>query len=446
MKKGWIALCALLFVTSTSDRALADNATILKEIQSMRERIEELEQKLEEQESLAKRQVAKTEKNIEDKIGEALEERFGTLEIHGGAVLYYQGSQVSQLNGENADSPSGAGFTADLELTWKPALPLVEDGIFYARIHAGDGTGADRGGQPNNPVNVLLGNLNTIADDNSDGNNTSLNLLEAFYTYEFLEKKLTVSAGKTELERFLDCNAFANDEKKQFVGKPFVNNTVLDSENEYTMLAGAIFKPGELLALTVVGASTSRPNVEGTPLQDTAKSKYDNVFSTPFLGGQVTVSPKFGELEGNYRLYGWYAGYNHSKLDSDRNFTGQKDKGWGIGVSADQQVTPMIGLFGRFGWSNDDVYVVGWEASGGVNLKGLIPGRSEDNIGVGFAALTPGDRYAQNDPEYHLEVYYRLAVTENLAFSPDIQYVWNPGGDGNNDGIFAGMIRGEFNF
>jgi TolA-binding protein len=143
-----MVVLALLFLTGFSGRALADNATILKEIQSMKERIEELEQKLEEQESLAKRQVAKTEKNIEDKIGEALEERFGTLEIHGGAVLYYQGSQVSQLNGENADSPSGAGFTADLELTWKPALPLVEDGIFYARIHAGDGTGADRGGQP----------------------------------------------------------------------------------------------------------------------------------------------------------------------------------------------------------------------------------------------------------------------------------------------------------
>jgi carbohydrate-selective porin OprB len=165
------------------------------------------------------------------------------------------------------------------------------------------------------------------------------------------------------------------------------------------------------------------------------------------LGSQLTVSPKFGELEGNYRLYGWYAGYNHSKLDNDRNpIDGRKAKGWGIGVSADQQVTTVIGLFGRFGWNNDDVYVVGWEASGGVNLKGLIPGRSEDNLGVGFAALTPGDRYSENDPEYHLEVYYRIAVTENLAFSPDIQYVWNPGGDSRNDGVFAGMLRGEFNF
>jgi hypothetical protein len=362
-------------------------------------------------------------------------------------VLYYQGSQVSQLNGENANSPSGAGFTADLELTWKPALPLVEDGIFYARIHAGDGTGADRGGQPNNPVKVLLANLNTIADDNSGRNDTGLNLLEAHYTHEFFDKTLNMTAGKAESLLFLDGNTFANNEKKQFVGKPFVNNSVLDSESEYTPLIGSEFKPTETIALSVLGTSTSRPYVEGTPLAGTSKNKYDNVFSTPFLGSQLTLSPKFGELEGNYRFYGWYAGYNHSKLDSDRNpIAGQKDKGWGIGVSADQQVTGMVGLFGRLGYNNKDVYVTTWEASGGLNLKGLIPGRAEDNLGLGIAALIPDSRYNENDPEYHLELYYRIAVTEHLAFSPDLQYVWNPGGDSNNDGIFAGMLRAEFSF
>jgi len=447
MKKGGVILLVLLSIAGTSGFALADNATILKEIQSLKERIEELEQKLEEQESLAKRQVAKTEKNIEEKISESLEERFGTLEIHGGAILYYQSSQTDELDGAKADSPSGAGFTADLELTWKPALPLMEGGQFYARIHAGDGTGADRGGQPNNPVNVLLANLNTIADDNTDGNDTSLNLLDAFYTHDFFDKALSVTGGKAKNLLFLDGNAFANNDKQQFVGKPFVNNSVLDSESEYTPLLGGEFKPSELLAFSVVGTSTSRPNVEGTPLENTAKSKYDNVFSTPFLGSQLTVSPKFGEREGNYRFYGWYAGYNHSKLDSNRNpIAGEKAKGWGLGISADQQITPMIGLFGRFGWNNDDVYVVQWEASGGVNLKGLIPSRDEDNLGLGFAALAPGSRYAQNDPEYHLELYYRIAVAENLAFSPDLQYVWNPGGDSENDGIWAGMVRGEFNF
>ena len=44
MKKGWIVLCALLFIAGTSGHALADNAAILKEIQSMTERIPELEQ------------------------------------------------------------------------------------------------------------------------------------------------------------------------------------------------------------------------------------------------------------------------------------------------------------------------------------------------------------------------------------------------------------------
>ncbi len=447
MKKGCIILLALLFIVGSGSRALADNAAILKEIQAMKERIEELEQKLDEQESLAKRQVSKTEKKIDEKVGEALEERFGTLEIHGGAILYYQDSRTDELDGAKADSPSGAGFSADLELTWKPALPVVEDGAFYVRIHAGDGTGADRGGQPNNPVNVLLANLNTIADDNTGGNDTGLDLVEAHYTHEFFDQTLSLTGGKAKSLMFLDGNAFANNEKQQFVGKAFVNNTVLDSESEYTPTIGGEYKPMELLAFSVVGTSTSRPYVEGTPLENTAKSKYDNVFSTPFIGGQLTVSPKFGELEGNYRFYGWYAGYNHSKLDSDRNpIDGKRDKGWGLGVSADQQITPMIGLFGRFGWNNEDVYVVQWEASGGLNLKGLIPGREEDNLGVGFAALTPGDRYDQNDPEYHLEVYYRIAMTENLAFTPDLQYVWNPGGNSDNDGVFAGMVRAEFGF
>ncbi len=445
MKRYGVALLILMFIVGIGNHALADTKAVMKEIQSLKERIEELEQKLEEQEVLAKRQAVKSEAKMEEKIGEALEERFGTLEIHGGAILYYQDSRTEDLEGVRADSPGGAGYSADLELTWHPALPVVEDGELFMRIHTGYGEGADRtgGGRPR-PADVLLANLNTIADDNSEKDG-ELQLLEVHYTHGFFDGMLSLTGGKGEPLGFLDDNAFANDEGAQFVGKPFVNNSVLDSENEYTPLIGVKFQPVELLSLSLVGASTSRPNVEDSPLADTSKSNYDNLFSTPFVGGQLTVSPKFGELEGNYRFYGWYAGYDHSKLDADRNFIdGQKDEGWGLGISADQQLTEAIGLFGRFGWNNEDVYVVKWEASGGANLKGLIPGREEDEIGLGFAGLAPDGRFRADDPEYHLELYYRLAVTENLAFTPDLQYVWNPGGDSDNDGVFAGMIRAEF--
>ncbi|MGE5256098.1 MAG: hypothetical protein ACM3KE_05470 [Hyphomicrobiales bacterium] len=112
MKKGWILLCALLCLTGVSGGAAADDAAIPKEIQSPKERIEEGEQNLEEQKAV------ETERTIRERIAEDLKEHFGTLDIHGGAILYYQGSQVHQLNGENADSPDGPGFTADLELIW----------------------------------------------------------------------------------------------------------------------------------------------------------------------------------------------------------------------------------------------------------------------------------------------------------------------------------------
>ena len=427
----------------------ADTASVHKEIQTLKERIAELEQRLEEQEQLAKRRELKAEKALEEKMEEALEGRFGTLEIHGGAILYYQDGRADELGGEQAGSPSGAGFAADLELTWKPALPVVEEGEFFVRIHAANGSGADRtGGGKIKPADVLLANLNTIADDNSDEDtDTGLRLLEAHYTHPFFGEKLRITAGKAEPLGFLDDNAFANDEGRQFIGKPFVNNSVLDSENEYTPLVGMRFAPVEMLSFSWVGASTSRPYVEGSPLADSSKSKYDNVFSTPFLGGQVRFSPKFGELEGNYRFYGWYAGYDHARLDAGRNFiAGRKDKGWGLGISADQKLTETIGLFARLGWNNEEVYVVKWEASGGLNLKGLIPGREEDEIGIGLAALMPDGRFRADDPEYHLEAYYRLAVSENLALTPDFQYVGNPGGDADNDPVFATTLRAEFGF
>jgi hypothetical protein len=446
---GMIWLILIVLAGPGADaRALAGDTAIHKEIELLKQRIEELEQRLEEQEVVNKRQAVKTEERTAVKIEEAIEERFGTLTLHGGAVLYYQDSRTGELNGADADSPGGAGFAADFELSWKPALPLVEDGEFYARIHAGNGSGADRSGKGNRPADVLLANLNTIADDNSDENDdTGLRLLEAHYTHAFLDGRLRLTGGKAEPLRFLDENAFANDEWTQFVGKPFVNNSVLDSENEFTPMLGALYRPVELLSLSLVGASTSRPYTEDSPLASDAKSKYDNILSTPFLGGQLAVSPKFGKLEGNYRIYGWYASYDHSRLDRRRDFiAGEKDKGWGVGVSADQQLSEAVGIFGRFGWNNEDVYAVQWEASGGLNLKGLVPGREEDEIGLGFAGLVPDSRYAENDPEYHLELYYRFVVTENLALTPDFQYIFNPGGDSRNDGVFAGMLRGQFSF
>ena len=335
MKNIWMILIALLFVLGVNGGAMADNTKILKELQALKERIEELEQKLEEQESLAKRQVAKTEKQIDEKVGEALEERFGALEIHGGAVLYYQGSRGRRAR--RRCTPTARAGPASPPTWSSPGSPRCRCWRTASSTPASTPATAAARTAPATATTTrstcCSANLNTIADDNTGGSDTSLNLLEAHYTHEFFDKALNITGGKAKNLLFLDGNAFANNEKTA-VRRQALRQQLGPGQRKrvHPAARGRSSSRPSCWRSRWSATSTSRPNVEGTPLEDTAKSKYDNVFSTPFIGSQLTLSPKFGELEGNYRLYGWWAGYNHSKLDSDRNaVAGRAEKGYGRG-------------------------------------------------------------------------------------------------------------------
>jgi carbohydrate-selective porin OprB len=118
----------------------------------------------------------------------------------------------------------------------------------------------------------------------------------------------------------------------------------------------------------------------------------------------------------------------------------------GVGLSLDQQVTEWLGLFARIAYSDKNAYDVDWFWSAGANLKGLIPSRDKDELGIGIAGLKGSVGPDNDGTEFHTEVYYRIVLTKNFAVSPDIQYVTNPQGNSHNDGVFAGMLRLEFSF
>ncbi len=96
-----------------------------------------------------------------------------------------------------------------------------------------------------------------------------------------------------------------------------------------------------------------------------------NGFSTsPFVAAQGTFKPAWAGLEGSYRVYGWAQTYNHSKIAGEGS-----EEGWGVGLSLDQKIRENVGLFGRFGYQNEDVYEVPWFWSAGTSLKGLLSSR-----------------------------------------------------------------------
>jgi hypothetical protein len=358
-----------------------------------------------------------------------------TFELHGGLVGFFQFGAAGTIEGENLGDPAYPGIAADLQMTYRPPLPVFTNGRFFVRVHAGAGKGADQ-----ELGDKLFANLNTIADD-SDVLQTGVDdvfwLPEAYYVHEFFDGKLTVAAGKTEPVIFIDNNDFANNPNSQFVGKPFVNNPMLDSEDQYAPIMAASFSPIESLSITALGVSSSYPNLD----EKLQKSVYTQIFDQPLVAAQLTYSPKFGELQGNYRVYYWNATYDHANSAGDTS-----DDGWGVGLSLDQQVTDGLGLFARLGYSDQNAYDVDWFWSAGANLKGIIPSRDKDELGLGVAGLK-GTAGPNNDgTELHSEAYYRIYLSEYFAFTPDLQYVAYPQGNSHNDGVFVAMLRFEAAF
>jgi len=52
----------------------------------------------------------------------------------------------------------------------------------------------------------------------------------------------------------------------------------------------------------------------------------------------------------------------------------------------------------------------------------------------------------ESDDEGHFELFYRYAVNEHLAISPDIQWVTNANGDSASDDVFVFGLRAQISF
>ena len=59
---------------------------------------------------------------------------------------------------------------------------------------------------------------------------------------------------------------------------------------------------------------------------------------------------------------------------------------------------------------------------------------NETTFGLGF------------EDQYTAEVFYRLQVTENLAVTPDVQYIRNPAMNPAVEGVFVIGVRGRLAF
>jgi len=324
-------------------------------------------------------------------------------------------------------------------------------------------------------INSKVGSLapvNMDAIKPGAGEGAMFTLSEFFYQQVLFDGKLILLAGKLDGARAFDTNAFANNERTQFMNIAFRNNCIIPTFLPYTTMGlGVIVNPTDWLTIsTAVTDSEGRAKTTG--------------FETTFHGPtHTTVIHEWGVkvkpfgLPGNQRVgFTWTSMEKpeHQPLSPFKEagpllmkvlgpgimgkilpllpFNDNPDA-TGIYYNFDQYLyteaddpTQGIGVFGRFGWAKQSVCPVAHTYSVGVSGKGVIPERDNDTFGLGYYFIDlSNDLPSGYHSEQGVECYYNVEITPWLHISPDLQVIVNPGGTDANDVSVVGGVRMQMN-
>ncbi len=199
------------------------------------------------------------------------------------------------------------------------------------------------------------------------------------------------------------------------------------------------------------------PNGVGLHLSEGALWLNELILSRPSVDGDST-------LPGTFRLGGWWHSdrFAHQRLDADGlSLADPASTGaprmlrnnWGLFLAAEQQVyrepsedprsSQGLGVYTRLGGSPPDRNLLEFYSEAGLNYRGLIPGRDEDESGVAVVygkisreagqLTTENNRFTGgNEPrpdfEVVMEATYRVWLRPGCRIRPSVQWILHPGG------------------
>jgi len=352
-----------------------------------------------------------------------------------GLTLNLSATQIYQANvhGGLATRRHSNRYTGsyDLELTYDLGQAgLIPGGRFYTLAE-----GSWRQGIGDESVGSLF-NVN----DDADGNR-SIDVTECWYEQGFLDEKVRVRLGKIDLTGGFEChgcpvsfdgNSFANDETTQFLNSALVNNpTIPFPENGLGVIVHV--EPTEWWYVSAgIGDAEADARETGFNTAFDARHYSVSLFETGLVPHVETTG---GPLTGAYRVGLWYDPQPKAFWKDPPQM--KRDAG-GFYLRADQQVLREtadpadrqgLGVFFRFGLTDERVNPIQKFWSTGCQYQGLVPGRDDDVLGVGMArGLTNRRAGFTADNETGLAVYSAMAVAPWLTVSPHLQYLKNPGG------------------
>jgi len=428
--------CTLVVSADESDPGVKE---LVAELRALKERVAELEAKLdalpkEKAGEVTPKKIVKKEQWIEYKTGEGVTIKPADLNIKLSSTLIVQGTP----------NPNKPGGSKALQADWVAYLEITKKfdnwGLVYLMLEPGLG-------------NAVVGELDLFSNVNYNPHDTNGNVDAHKFWYEqyFFDKQLTLRCGKVDATKWIGRNAFASDDDNQFISYPFVIPPSVDLPPQYTFSAHAGVCLDEINFLEF-----SLNYFEGDA--DWSKILNEGIYS-----GEINFKPDVlfgkdpGEWGGNYKLYGWINTRGHTKL-SEPNKTGFYN--YGVGLSVDQAITDVCGVFGRFEWARPDVApaqtvwqngaTIEWAWTAGAQVSGRPWGREEDVFALAAGGLVPSNEYKNAGnaakTETHFETYYKARINKCLHLGPDLQLIWDPFGAYKEDPVFVYAVRAYVNF
>jgi porin len=291
----------------------------------------------------------------------------------------------------------------------------MKGATIFTRVEGGWGDGI------NDAVGAIM-NVNGAQDDDH-----AIGLTHLWLEQKFFDERLRIRVGKLDpsYEAFefhnvsvaFDAMPYANTGRTQFLDEGLINNPAIGFAESAPGLE-ILVEP--LHRLYVAGVATT---------SNTSQFAFD--LDTVFNGDakwlamvETGIVPTLGkdELPGLYYVGYWYSQFENSPF------------GQGVYIGASQMAyrepdtkEQGLGLFARYGYGDNTPDGIRHFWSIGGQYEGLVPGRDEDIIGLGWSqGFTDGEDFSAPF-EGALELYARIKVNPWFYLSPHMQYIANPG-------------------
>jgi porin len=363
------------------------------------------------------------------------------IEVTLGVTNIYQANVANGLDTHAKSGRLTGSYDLQIAADLEKLAGLAGLGLF---VH-GEGGWPDAAGIDETMVGSAFGvNADAIGD-------RSLDIVETLLEWSLFDSRLTLMVGKMDFAGVFDASAYANDETSQFLNGALVNNPTIPLP-DYCLGMIATVQVTDAWSVSA-GAGDAQADGRETGFR-TAFHGEDYFFYAVETAVRIELHSPRGPLPGTTRLGVWYDPQPKACSDGESEY--RDDTGFYAGVDQmllkendDPQDGQGLGLFGRCGWADDRCNDVCHFWSLGFQYQGLLPGRDDDVLGVGFAQGVFTDEASAPftaDAESVWELYYSLVATEWAVISPGVQYVAHPGGDSAvGDAIIAG-VRAQIAF